>query len=419
MGATKAQHTFLLKEMTSGILQQLLFCSNKRFTGKLSIVSLNGNTIQTLQGECWNVFFYRGRLIGDSGGTHPVRRLRRQFSRLSIQLPGLLEKKLLNAAEQKERNCLGIGELLAAQYIDREQATQIITGSLVEVLFDAFHYEATSQLTDQAKISCIQEKDALDDAVVPSVVLKSEPIWEAAIEELADWQARGLMKYSPNLCPEISDHLKFQAVASERTYYKLLNLLDKDRTLRDIATKIDEDVSLIAQGLDKYYKKKVLSFRRIGDIASGDERLSTQIHSQASNLFQEDGGELDSPSQRPLVVHLSRHDPEIKALQHIVEKSGYTYSNLREPGQAMLALLRCHPALILVDGESDFDAYDFCTQLRRTNKFRSTPIVFLGKSENMVSWMRGKMANYTCLIAKPLSYQKIFHTLEKVTVTAS
>jgi hypothetical protein len=164
--------------MSSGILQQLQFCSNKRFTGKLSVISLDGSSIDNLQGHCWNLFFYRGRLVGDSVGVHPIRRMRRQFSRLSINLPPSIEDELLSSAGVKNRNYFGIGELLANQYIDRDQAEQIIAGSLIEVLFDIFQYEAIAQINEKSRLSCILENDKPDEVSVPSVLLKPEPVWE-------------------------------------------------------------------------------------------------------------------------------------------------------------------------------------------------------------------------------------------------
>jgi two-component system, chemotaxis family, response regulator PixG len=399
--------------MTSEILQQLHFCSNKRFTGKLSVISLDGNSIDNLQGYCWNLYFYRGRLVGDSGGVHPVRRMRRQFSRQCIELPEELEVKLLSSAETKNRNYFIVGELLANQHIDRDQAEQIIVGSLVEVLFDIFQYEAIGKLADKSRLSCILENDKTDGAMVPAILLKSELLWEEALSDLRTWQEKGLMKYSPNLCPEIHDFVNFQAMTSAKTYNKIVNLLDPDRTLRDIATKIDEDLSIVTFGLAKYQAKKVLSFRRVGDISSVGKRLSTGIiNSTSSSVFKDKTSPADSPTKR-LIIHMGENDAEMRTIETIVQKAGYDYANLREPGQAMIALLRCNPELIIIDSTANFNANDFCSQLRRTSKFRDTPIVLLQNSDNMVSWMRSKMLNYSESITKPISHQKIFTLIDK------
>jgi two-component system, chemotaxis family, response regulator PixG len=398
--------------MTSGILQQLHFCSNKRFTGKLSIISLEGSSIDNLQGHCWNLFFYRGRLVGDSGGVHPVRRVRRQFSRLCIELPEELEHKLLSSAEMKNRNYFMINELLANQQIDRDQAEKIVAGSLVEMLFDIFQYEAIAKLADKSRLSCILENDKIDTDMVPAVLLKPEPIWEESLEELKIWQDSGLMKYSPNLCPEIHDYVNFQEIASAKTYIKIINLLDSDRTLRDIATKIDEDISIIALGLSKYHNKKVLSFRRIGDLSPLGHRLSTEIHGISNSGVFGDTAAMGIPNKQ-LIVHMGANDAEMRTIETIVKNAGYEYTNLQEPGQAMLALLRCTPELIIIDSTAQFDAYDFCGRLRRTSKFRDTPIVLLKESDSMLNWMRSKMVNYNESINKPLSHQKIFTVLDK------
>jgi hypothetical protein len=92
--------------------QQISFCSEKRFTGKLCITNLDGKNINDFDGNCWNIYFYRGRLVGDSAGIHPIRRLRRQFSQQPknwlalIILPSKSYSKIIISIESKLKKLL-------------------------------------------------------------------------------------------------------------------------------------------------------------------------------------------------------------------------------------------------------------------------------------------------------------------------
>lgn len=68
---SKLDRIFTMSSLPSEIFAQIKNCINNRFTGKLNIVSSN-----TLQ---WIVYFYAGKIVGDSGGSHPIRRLHRQI----------------------------------------------------------------------------------------------------------------------------------------------------------------------------------------------------------------------------------------------------------------------------------------------------------------------------------------------------
>jgi hypothetical protein len=179
--------------MPSGILDQLKFCRDKRFTGKLCAINLNGDSVDSLEGHCWNIFFYRGRLIGDSAGVHPLRRLRRQFSEQRIDLPEQIEHSVLTSLSINNLSFCAIGDLLANRYLDREQAEGILMGSLVEVIFDILHYETIANLAHKPQLSYILESDLLQDSNVPSILMKPDTVVENAIAQFKSWHSSGLL----------------------------------------------------------------------------------------------------------------------------------------------------------------------------------------------------------------------------------
>ncbi len=397
--------------MPSGILDQLKFCRDKRFTGKLSVINLNGDSVDTLEGHCWNIYFYRGRLIGDSAGVHPLRRLRRQFSEQRIELPEQIEHNVLTSLSISNLSFCAIGDLLANRYLDREQAEGILMGSLIEVIFDILHYETIANIAHKPQLSYILESDLLQESNVPAILMKPDTVVENAIAQFKSWHASGLIKYSPHLSPQIDDLDLLQDFLPVRTYQKIILLLEEDRTLRDIAVKIDEDVKILTKSLLGLCKKNVLSLRRTTDIELNEKSLSTEIKEVGVTDFFIDSSATSTLCSRKLVAHISQNSSESSAIQNVMEKAGHEYVNLKESTEAFIAFLKCSPDLILLDNASaTFNTQDFCDRLRRTSKFKNTPIVILSKSDSLIDRLRSNSVDY---VTKPLSQQKIFSIMNK------
>jgi two-component system, chemotaxis family, response regulator PixG len=400
--------------MSSGIIDQLKFCRDKRFTGKLCATSLNGDTVETLEGDCWNIYFYRGRLIGDSGGIHPLRRLRRQFSRQCIELPAQIENNILKYLSLNHLSFDLIDGLLTNRYLDREQAEEILAGSLIEVLFDVLHYEAIADAFDKKQLSYILESDPVQELNVPNILMKPETIWEGAWQVFQSWVANGFLPYSPHLSPQINNLEVLQEILATKTFRKIILLLAENRTLRDLAIKIDEEVMILTQSLLVLCKKNALVLRQITDIDLVEKRLTTEIdHEGISNFFIYDS----HPSavfQQKLIVHLTQNPSETYAVQDVVEKAGHQYLNSKESTQALITLLKCSPDLIVIDNSSvGINAPYLCDRLRRTSKFKTTPIIFLSKGDNIIDRLRGSSIDY---VTQPLNQQKIFSMLNKYMV---
>jgi two-component system, chemotaxis family, response regulator PixG len=397
--------------MPSGILDQLKFCRDKRFTGKLCAINLNGDTVDTSEGHCWNIYFYRGRLIGDGAGVHPLRRLRRQFSEQRIDLPDEIEHDVLNSLSINNLSFCAIGDLLANRYLDRDQAEGILVGSLIEVLFDILHYETIAHLANKPQLSYIMESDLLQESNVPVILMKPENIFETAVAQFKSWQSSGLLKYSPHLSPKIENLDLLREIVPVRTYQKLILLLEEDRTLRDIAVKIDEDVKILTKSLLGLCKKNIVSLRRTIDIELIEKSLSTDIQEIGITNFLADSSTTSVLFSRKLIVHLTQNPSESSAIQNVAEKAGHEYLNLQESTEALITFLKCSPDLILLDSTSTgFNVQDFCDRLRRTAKFKTTPIVVLSKHDSIMERLRSNSIDY---VTKPLSQQKIFSIMNK------
>nr|WP_227873413.1 DUF4388 domain-containing protein [Aphanothece sacrum] len=94
------------------------------------------------KGEQWFFYLYLGRIMYATGGSHPVRRWRRQIALCLPQITALLSTLQLDLASlgnQDFRLCWEYQLLcfwVEQQKISREQAARMIRSVIVEVLFD-------------------------------------------------------------------------------------------------------------------------------------------------------------------------------------------------------------------------------------------------------------------------------------------
>jgi two-component system, chemotaxis family, response regulator PixG len=400
--------------MMSGILAQLKFCRNKHFTGKLCAISINGDTVDSLEGHCWYIYFYRGRLIGDSAGVHPLRRLRRQFSEQRVELSEQVENNILKSITFNYLSSDVINQLLADRYLEREQAEQILAGSLIEVLFDILHYEAIAQVTNKNQLSYILERDNSRELNVPNILMKPETIWEVALLQFKSWRDSGLLKCSPHVAPQINNLKLLQEILPVITFQKIVLLLEKDRSLRDLAVKIDEEIVVLTKSLMGLCNQDALVLRKIGDIDLVGRGFSTVIDEESITSFLIHGSENPKVFHKKLIVHLTQNPAESDAIQDVVERAGHHYLSFRESTQALITLLKCSPDLIVMDNSSaGMQAQDMCDRLRRTHKFKTTPIVLVSQKESMLERLRSSSIDY---VSKPLNQQKIFSIMNKYIV---
>jgi two-component system, chemotaxis family, response regulator PixG len=398
--------------MLSGIIDQLKFCRDQRFTGKLCASSLRGDTVDDLEGHCWNIYFYRGRLIGDGAGIQPLRRFRRQFSEQRISLPIEIENDILKSLRTNNLNFDIIANLLTDRHLDQEQAQHILNGSLTEVLFDILHYEAISQTFNTPQLSYILEKDAEKKVQLPGVLLKPETVWAKALIDFKLWNTNGLLRYSPHLLPKIANLKILQEILPAKSLEKTISLLEDNRTLRDLAVKLDEDIVVLTKSLINLSKKNGLTLQRTIDIDLIEKRLGTAIDDETVSQFLVHGSGALTAFSKKLIVHLTQNRADISVVQNFVQEAGHDYLNLQEPTQALITFLKCSPDLILMDyAARGINTQDLCDRLRRTSKFKTTPIVMLGnKNESVMERLR----NYSIdQVAKPLNQQKIFSMINK------
>lgn len=395
---------------SSNLWKNLETCTNNQFTGHLQIAAANGET--------WSLHFFLGRAIGDSGGVHQVRRWRRQISRYCHHLEKDSEN-LFSANDLQSGNFRHVERLVKSQQITREQAFAVIQGSMLEVLFDIIRLEELNNL-GQGNVLDYTPHAVMSPATsnTPLVLLKLEYLWREVAQTWNAWSTQGLAERSPNLAPRINLPEELQKTVSAQAYRKLVYTLNGERTLRDVAVKVEQDLLLLTRSLISYCRKGIIILTEIGDLSS-DTDMVTEI--RRGPLLSSSRSEASSKSQptisgekKQLIAYIDDNQLDSQTMGLIIGQSGYDYISIREPMQALSTLLKHRPSLIFLDLVMPIaNGYEVCAQFRRVSLFKDTPIIILTSSDGVVDRVRAKMVGSSGFLPKPISNEKVVEVLRK------
>ena len=82
--------------------------------------------------------------------------------------------------------------------------------------------------------------------------------------------------------------------------------------------------------------------------------------------------------------------------------------------RAMALLLDCKPDLIFLDlGLPDLSSYELCTELRKLNYFKKTPIVLIGRNIGLIERMKAKMSGASELLEQSMDIQSLLDLVQK------
>jgi two-component system, chemotaxis family, response regulator PixG len=385
------------------LLQQLQFCSDRGFTGKLCVTNFQGNSITEMSGECWYFVFCRGRLVGTLGGIHPIRRMKRHFYSQRLELSPSIEAIMAQKTKTPELVYWLLEELPTRYGIERATTLKIIEGSLVEALFDVLRYEMLGE-SGSFRLSYILEPYSFANNFVPVVPINLKVLWSQVVESLKDWKKKGLMSLCPHLVPQITDHLKLREVIPTSTYNSVVDLLDGSQTLRDIAIAMSDEISVVGATFLGYQQQQVVALRPIPDLEIGDAD---------STIEQFLGLESSSYAKKPVVAHLCTFEPKIQMVRTIVKKANFGYVQVADFAESLMTCLRKAPAMMLVDGNTVDDGYELCDRLYLTGKFKNIPIVLLGGQNSLVGRMRSVVGSSIEYYPGPVNQQKVVKVLQK------
>ncbi|GAB4532162.1 MAG: response regulator [Pleurocapsa sp.] len=360
-----------------------------KFSGQL--------VISDTQSITWIFYLYLGRIVFASGGTHPVRRWRRHIVAYCPERLVHVEEiqsTLTNIAQEESRISWEYQLLLIwidQGKISRDQATKVIRGTIIEVLFD---------INQAAQVSC----ETIEDNLLSTrlVLIDAEQVINEANKIWQAWQNAKVADRSPNMAPVIRQPEALQKRTSSQVYQNLSQLLDGQQTLRDLSIRMKRDIVTVTRSLLPYIQLGLVQLVQVKDIAPP---VSTPI---AQKLVK-------TVSHHSTVIACIDDSPVIcQTLEAIITQAGYKFVSEMDGLRAIAVLLSRKPDVIFLDLiMPNTNGYEICSQLRKLSYFRNTPIIILTGNDGIVDRVRAKMVGSTDFISKPVQAELVLGTINK------
>ncbi len=366
----------------SDLFSKIYALKQERFSGQLLLQSSE---------QKWNFYLFLGRILYATGGTHSVRRWRRN---LLVHCPQLDLNQLnpsgtLSSFPAKDFNIRWEYQLLYSwveqQKITREQAAQIIGAIVAEVLFD---------VTQAMQITYQVEPQTLS---FPQLVLLDVTQVITEVQRVCQtWQEAKIIDLFPNRAPVIRQPEQLQQKTSASIYQVMTKLLDGQRTLRDLAVTMKRDVVEVTCSLLPYIQTGLVELIELPDLAAPVTPTPTVMPPPVAN------------SQGPLVACVDDSPLVCQTLEKILTTAGYRFLAIQDSLRAIATLLTRKPDLIFLDLiMPNTNGYEICTQLRKVSTFRNTPIIILTGNDGIIDRVRAKFVGASGFLSKPVDAETL------------
>lgn len=376
---------------SSGVFKKaLLSLKGKKFTGRIDVKKADGKE--------WRVYFCLSRLVWADGGYHPYR----EWQRLLEKNCPDLDTHLLDIQKSKEFECWNyhlIVSLLQRFLITKEQALSLIKTKIKQALFDIYQAEFIEKL--KYDVITIEDNFPEESGLKTSVsLLKIESILMELEVEWQHWQKFGLTHLIPHYAPVIKNPVLLQQhfKGKEKTYKKLVSLLNGKYPLTEIADKLNLTIFKITLWLKPYFEQDLITFIEIEDqpVAITLIGVTNQNYKITKTTYQQ------------LIVCVDDSSQICEIMEHIITDAGYQYLSIREPLKALPQILKRKPDLIFLDLVMPIiNGYELCSQIRRVSALKDIPIIILTSNDGMIDRLRSKLVGANGFLGKPIDQEKV------------
>lgn len=377
----------------SRLSNQLIFLKQKQFTGKVSVKDSSETE--------WILYLCLGRLVWAEGGIHPHRSWKRL---LDQYCPQVNENNLLEDKSQ-EFECgdyYVLTVLLQKKFINREQATEFIKIRANEAVFDMLQSETKKPLTINPETATSSSfltsglQMSISLVNVEDVIVEAEQAWVI-------WQEKGLQRFSPNLAPQMKEQERLREEVSGIVFQNFLRLLDGQRSLRDLASRMNKDVRRLTSSLMPYIQQELLEFIKIDDIKLSHIETNNPAAQKRTEQFN-----------KPLIVCIDDSPQICNVMEQIITKAGYRFIGVKQALQAVPTIISAKPDLVFLDlGMPIVNGYEICSQIRRVSQIKHIPVVILTGNDGIVDRVRAKVVGANAFVSKPIEIEKIIQAIEE------
>ncbi|MEO0946690.1 MAG: response regulator [Cyanobacteria bacterium J06641_5] len=381
-----------------------------KFTGTLGV--------QSKSNLSWSLYFSRGNLVWISGGSHPNRSTLRRFRK---HCPAVNRRflRIQGASNFECPNYYALVTLLQAQQITLEQLQSLTIGKLADDLLDIQQQQSFGQLAykcDEQPVKLLQKLGVRASLIA----INSEEIFKNAFSLWSAWQEQGHASRSPNLAPTIAQEERLKQSVSEGAYHNLVRLVDGDRTLRDLAFQMDQEVGRLTNSLNPYIEAGYIDLLEVPDFQNGivPPPDSPQVQEGPQTPSSVSTG-TSTGNRKPLIGCVDDSPQIRKVMQLILTNAGYDFVGVQEPLTAVATFIAKTPDFIFLDLNMPIvNGYEVCAQIRRVAKLKDIPVVILTGNDGIVDRVRSKVVGASGFLSKPIDQNKIISIVRKMLIAS-
>jgi two-component system, chemotaxis family, response regulator PixG len=372
-----------------GLATQLSQIKQQLFSGRV--------LLKNPQSREWHLYFYLGRILYATGGSHPIRRWVRNCTiaavdsssakDLQTRIRALTDISALTQAEIN--NCWEYYLLInwaKQSRISRIALVKHIQSTIIEVLFDLIQAEqVTWKVVDRTEISPQLTLIDLDRA------------FEIASQQQQQWVESNLTDILPDRGIEIVAAEEFRQLVNRAAYPSLKLVLDGQHSIREIAVRTRKTTLSIGTSF-------------LGHIQSGHLRTVDIIDFEDPTISYNRQLK-DAP---PLIACIDDSPFICDRLEQIFRSEGYNFMGILDSTRAIPLAISKKPQLIFLDlVMPNTNGYEICNRLRKVKAFRHTPIVILTGNDGVIDRVRAKVVGATDFLTKPIQSELVLEIARK------
>ena len=374
----------------------------QQVTGKFVI------TLDTHQTSGWQIYFYLGRIVWATGGSHP---LRRWFRTLREHCPELLSdqwsRRILKqvAAQPDHNNAYWEVQILSQAFhsgtINLSQAQAVVQSYVQEIFFGLIeHADLTLAWVSLKELP--QQFVWLDvDQVIHRSAKLCEQWRQALSEQIKDLPS----SFSPDFAVIVKQEFLLKNRVSPLTYQALSRLLTNKNTFWDLALKMKKPLIPIVNSLLPLIQEGILQLEEISDLVLPGVLPTASPIAASPPAIITPKGVIACIDDSPVIGEL---------LATMLKPLGYEVISILDPIQGLTILLQHRPKLIFLDlVMPNTNGYELCAFLRKTSAFRELPIVMLTGHDGVLDRIRAKVSGSTDFLSKPPEITKVRLVIQK------
>jgi two-component system, chemotaxis family, response regulator PixG len=363
-------------------------------------------------GQAWEIVFYQGQIVWSLDLSQPNRLWQRLLrSHVGYEHIGL--ELLFQAANHHRSSIFETGRETCWQYqgaialmmlseIKSSELTAILTTAARETIFDLLQYSQGQKLTFRSQSEILLDR--------PPVLVNTEEVIAQAEVMWQEWYTQKLGNISPTKTPLIKHPVQLYRQTTPIIYQNLAQVITGKRTLREIATEIDEDLLLLTRSLTRYIQTGIIELLDLPDLKS--PKIGSKI--LADRSIVKNPSTPPKTVQSKLVICIDDSPQVCELMRTIITDAGYRFISIQDATQALPRLLENKPDLIFLDlMMPKINGYEICGQIRRVSAFAQIPIVILTGKDGLLDRVRSKVVGASEFTCKPITKHAIDTSLSK------